>query len=289
MKNCEHKTTIYKNDLKFISKIDTKNNIIESDIYEKCETNEIIFDSEKTEFLYNKYKNKNKIDLRLKLSKDENYEYIDLSSLKITDISLNKLFELDIMINILKKINFLDLSDNKLESMPNLSEYDNIKVLNVSSNNIKGDIINNNYIELVCKNNKINSITSTSIERIDASYNNIKFLDVEKIEYLCINYNELSEIKNYDNLEYLECDNNNIFMLIGFDNLKELYVSRNNLTVLDNMNKLQVLNCIKNPVDKINYFPKLSMMIVSTQKISKKYKVENVCKIENDYFIRICD
>ncbi len=66
MENHEYKTTIYKNDLKFISKIDTENNIIESDIYEKCTTtNEIIFDSEQTETLYNKYKNKNKIDLSI--------------------------------------------------------------------------------------------------------------------------------------------------------------------------------------------------------------------------------
>jgi hypothetical protein len=282
-----YKTTIHKNDLKFISRIDIKNNVIESDIYEKHECkNEIIFDCEETENLYNVYKNKNKIDLRLKLSKDEKYEFLDLSSLKITNKSLKKLFSLDIIKNILQKIYYLDLSDNRLEIIPDLHKYENIKVLNVSYNNIQGHINNNNYVELVCKNNKINSITSSSLEVIDASQNEITYINTKNVTYLCISNNQLSEIENYKNLEYLECAYNKISILSGFECLKELYVSNNILYTLDDMENLEVLNCIGNPIDKINYFPKMSMMIISTHNISKKFKIINAKKVENDYFIR---
>jgi Leucine-rich repeat (LRR) protein len=51
--------------------------------------------------------------------------------------------------------------------MPDLSEYPNILFLSVSFNEITGDISNSNLVELSCHNNKIKSIKSKKLERLN--------------------------------------------------------------------------------------------------------------------------
>jgi hypothetical protein len=292
----EKKTVIYKNDLKFLSKINIKDKIIESDVFDDNPNtikhegkNEIIFDSDNTKNLYNEFKNKNKLDLRIKCSKDENYNYLDLSSLKINDAQLLKLLNFDIIKNILKKIEYFDLSNNKLTMFPNLNEYENIKNLNISSNNITGEIINNNYEEISCKNNKIICIKSNTLEKLDANNNMIEEIDVPNIKIMYINNNKLNNISSYDKLEYLECIENNIKEIHSMNDLKELYISNNILEKLDNLNNLEILNCVSNPIKKICYLPKLTMMIISTQNISKQFNISDVKKIKNDYFVKLIE
>ena len=70
------KIFVYKNDLKFNDNIDVENSEWESDVVKD---------------IYNDYRKKPKIELRIKDSEMENYEYLDLSRLSITDKLFNDL------------------------------------------------------------------------------------------------------------------------------------------------------------------------------------------------------
>ena len=149
------KISIYKNDLKFADNFD----------FEKSE-----FDSDFVENLYINHKNKPKIELRITDSEMENYDYLDLSSLKLDDELLNKLFDLGKIKFILSKIKYLDLSSNNLTKTPNLTKYKNIIYLSISKNNIIGSIIDNNLIELTCDFNQITKIEEFFIDKCHTGY-----------------------------------------------------------------------------------------------------------------------
>lgn len=288
----DHKTIIYKNDLKFLSKIDIENQILESDFYNsytKSDSNEITFDSDQTESLYNTFKDKNKIELRIQCCINESYNYFDLSSLYMTDNQLRKLFKIKKIRDILEKIELLDISNNNLNVFPEISEYKNIININISHNYIKGEIITENYDEICCKDNEITSIISNRLKKLEANNNKIKNINIPNIEVLHINNNKLSEIGSYNNLVYLECIENKIIEISNMEKLEELFISNNKLENLYNMDNLQILNCIENPIKKIHYFPKLTMMIISTKNISKQYKIETVKKIKEDFFIKLVE
>lgn len=267
--NNRNTCVVYKNDLKF-------------DDFD-LQTSE--FESEDTRQIYQNYKSKPKIELRIKDCEMENYEYLDLSKLDLTDELLYKLFSLKKIINILKKITFLDLNNNKLTIFPNLNSYPNIKYLSISFNNINGPIDNNIIEELSCEQNKITSIRSKTLLKLSGSNNMISSIDVPNIKLLIINNNKLNCIPSYLNLKYIECIDNQISSLDNLVNLEELYIGSNQLTNLDYLPKIKVLNCINNPIDKIKYFSNLNILLCSTMKISSKYKVSNITKIKKDYLI----
>lgn len=265
-----NKCFIYRNDLKFNNQLD-------------IEATE--FDTPSTKSLYLDYKNKPKIELRIKDSEMESHRYLDLSKLNIDDELFKKMLKLKRIINILKKIEFLDLSVNNLNFKPDLSEYPNIECLNLSFNNISGNITDNILKELCCESNKITNIKSNSIIRLNASDNLVELIDVPNIQILLINNNKIEHIDSYINLEYLECVQNKIININNMIKLQELYISDNMIQNIESMPNLLILNCKNNPVQKIKYFEKLNMLITSTNKISSKYSILNLSKIKNDYLI----
>ncbi len=265
----KNKCYVYKNDLKF------------NDI--DITTSE--FESEGTRQMYQNYKSKPKIELRIKESESENYDYFDLSKLELTDELLEKLFKLKKIKYILKKIKFLDLNNNNLTIFPDLSSYPNIKYLSISFNSIKGNIDNDNIEELSCEQNKIKSVRSKSLLKLSGSNNQIESIDIPKIQVLVVNSNKITRIPSYTDLEYIECIDNQLISLDNLDNLEELYISGNQVSNLDYLPKIKVLNCVNNPIDKIKYFPKLTILLCSTMKISSKYKISNISKVKQDYLI----
>lgn len=266
----KNKCFIYKNDLKFNSQIDLESSEFESNTIKS---------------MYNNFKDKPKIELRIEDSIIENYNYLDLSKLEIDDVNLNQLFELKKIKSILSKIDFLDLSNNKLTKMPDLTSYPNIKYLSVSFNEIEQNIHDNNLVELTCHNNKIKSIVSNKITHLNASNNQIEQIDVPNVKILIISYNKLNWIPSYIDLKYLECIENRIQKMDNMLELEELYVGSNNLSSMHHMPKLQVLNCVNNPMDKIKYFPKLKILMSSTAKVSSQYNLSEIKKCKADYII----
>lgn len=261
---------IYKNDLKFNENI----NMEESE-----------FESDNVRTIYNNFKSKPKIELRIEDSLMENYRYLDLSKLEIDDEYLLKLLELEKITNILNKIEFLDLSNNKLTKLPDLRKFPNILYLNISFNMIEQDIVDNNLIELTCHNNSIKSIKSKKLTHLNASNNSISHIDTPNIQILIISYNKINWIPSYINLKYLECIGNNIIRIDNMLELEELYIGHNNVTDIKNMPKLKFLNCVGNPIDKIKYFPNLKTLMASTCKISSQYILSTMEKIKLDYLI----
>ncbi len=265
-----NKCFIYKNDLKFSSKFDL----------EQSE-----FGSDAIQSIYKNFKDKPKIELRIEDSKIENYNYLDLSRLEIDNEHLMKLFELKKIDYILSRIDFLDLSNNKLTQMPDLSKYSNIKYLSVSFNQIDGDIIDNNLIELSCHNNTIRSISSNKITHLSASNNKITQIDVPKVKILHVNFNKINWIPSLINLKYLECIGNHIQKIDNMLELEELYIGSNNLVSITNMPKLKILNCVNNPIKKIKYFPTLNTLMTSVANISSQYNLSGMEKCKSDYII----
>lgn len=261
---------IYKNDLKFNDEI----NLEDSE-----------FDSESVKQIYNNFKNKPKIELRIEDSKIENYKYFDLSKLDIDDNQLIKLFELKKIENILKKIEFLDLNHNKLMTLPDLNKYPNIQYLSVAFNKINQHIQDDNLLELTCHNNKIKSVKSNKLTHLNASHNNIDLIDVPNINVMIISHNKLSRIPSYLELKYLECIDNEIYKIKNMINLEELYIGENNVNSISNMPKLKVLNCVGNQLDKINFFPNLKILLSSSSIVSSQYVVSNISKIKSDFVI----
>lgn len=270
--NLKEKNTcfIYKNDLKFNESIDL--NLSE-------------FESDTVKSIYNNFKNKPKIELRLEDSKMENYRYLDLSKLEIDDNYLSQLMDLERIKKILLKIEFLDLANNNLTIMPNLSEYPNILYLSVSFNEITGDINNSNLIELSCHNNKIKSIKSKKLERLNASNNIISEISVPSIQILIISQNKLNWIDSYVDLKYLECIDNNIKKIDNLILLEELYIANNSVNSIKNMPRLKVLNCVGNPINRIRFFPNLKTLMTTIPNVSAQYVVSNISKVKSDYLI----
>ncbi len=265
------KPLIYKNDLKFNETID-----IESSDW----------DTDDVKDMYNTYKKKSKIELRIKDSELEAYEYLDLSNLCLNDKVLCELIELPIIINILQKIKFLDISSNKLTTVPDaIYNYKNIIYMNFSNNKIFGIINNNNIIELSCENNKIEGINSTSITKLSASSNAITSIHVPNIEILIINSNAIKNIDEYNNLTYLECIDNNITCIANMPQLTEIYISNNQLKDIENMNKLKVLNCINNPIKKIKYIKSIDTILCSTPYVSSRYKIKSINKVNTTNYL----
>jgi hypothetical protein len=270
--NIKNKNTcyIYKNDLKFNENLDIESSEFESDA---------------VKLIYNNFKSKPKIELRLEDSKMENYRYLDLSKLEINDKYFSQLLELKKITNILSKIEFMDLSNNNLTKLPDLKKFSNIVYLNVSFNSIDQDIVDDNLIELTCHNNSIKSIKSKKITHLNASDNLISLVDIPNIKILIISYNKIDWISSYVNLVYLECIENNIINIDNMYELEELYIGNNNVSNIKNMPNLKVLNCVGNPIDKIKYFPNLKTLMSSTCKISSQYILSNMEKIKSDYLI----
>lgn len=267
----KEKPLIYKNDLKFNETID-----IESSDW----------DTDDVKDMYNTYKKKSKIELRIKDSELEAYEYLDLSNLCLNDKVLCELIELPIIINILQKIKFLDISSNKLTTVPDaIYNYKNIIYMNFSNNKISGIINNNNIIELSCENNKIEGINSTSITKLSASNNAITSIHVPNIEILIINSNAINKIDEYNNLTYLECIDNNITCIANMPQLTEIYISNNQLKDIENMNKLKVLNCINNPIKKIKYLKSIDTILCSTPYVSSRYKIKSINKVNTTNYL----
>lgn len=267
----KEKPLIYKNDLKFNETID-----IESSDW----------DNDDVKDMYNTYKKKSKIELRIKDSELEAYEYLDLSNLCLNDKVLCELIELPIIINILQKIKFLDISSNKLTTVPSvIYNYKNIIYMNFSNNKISGIINNNNIIELSCENNKIEGVNSISITKLSASNNAITSIHVPNIEILIINSNAINKIDGYNCLTYLECIDNNITSIANMPQLTEIYISNNQLKDIENMNKLKILNCINNPIKKIKYIKSIDTILCSTPYVSSRYKIKSINKVNTTNYL----
>jgi Leucine-rich repeat (LRR) protein len=127
----------------------------------------------------------------------------------------NKFIDLNIITNIC-------VTNIDLQNLKELVNFKNLIYLNLSNNNIKKiETLPTKLVYLNLKNNKIKTIcnlnTITNLEKIDLSYNNIKYIKniiLEKVIYINLsnnnlNYNTLKNL-NLTNLKYIDISYNKI-------------------------------------------------------------------------------
>ncbi len=138
---------------------------------------------------------------------------------------------------------YLDLSHQGLTSLPDLSQYKNLKELDCSYNQLKSlQGCPNSVIKLYCDNNQLTSLQGcpNSVIKLNCSDNQLTSLQG------CPN----SVIKLY-------CDNNQLTSLQGCSNsVTELYCYYNQLTSLRGCpNSITILNCDNNQLTSLQGCP----------------------------------
>jgi hypothetical protein len=238
--------------------------------------------------IYEKNKGRPKIEMRIDDCISENYEYLDLSSLKLNNEYLNKLLEIPRIKDLMIKIKYLDLSQNNLNEYPNIKKYPNIIYLDIHSNKINGMIEDNNIIELTCFNNNISFIKSDSMLRLLGDKNILEKINTPNVKKLIVNYNKLIKLDNMINVLHIEATDNNLIEIINMPQLKELYVTNNNIYNIDHLNMIEIVNLINNPIEKLKYFENMECIICNNNLcISNKYNIESMNKLRNNLVINL--
>lgn len=242
------KYTIYENDLKFknLRNIDPELAIWHTDeLKEKYEKN---FDN---------------IGARLKMCKENDFTYLDLSRLELEKIpNLNRYVYFDE----LKKVKYLFLNDNKLSECGDRLEYfPNLEVLDVSFNKITNiTFLPQKLKEFVCNNNELKSIPSHKL--------------IETLDCMC---NKIENIGEYANLKDLNCTNNKLKIIKSLNSLKRLICRENPITLIMSQQSLEQLDCSETKiVGEIDGFPKLTGLICNFTSITSISALVNLESLE---------
>lgn len=163
-----------------------------------------------------------------------------------------------------KSLMYLDVSNNKIESLNILSELPMLVQLNASSNNITDCL---DYQPPLCDENNMwadgQNSTGSMLTLVNLSSNYISVLnDLSHhayIECLLLRKNYISKINGFSNLQFLkvlDLSYNNIQVIEGLDNLNinELNLEGNNITSLTglaSLSRLTALNVSKNNISNI--------------------------------------
>ena len=213
---------------------------------------------------------------RLYESEKDDYKTLDLSHLNL------KTFP-ELPKDIVTRIKYLFLSENRLEMIQDLSFMESLVVLDICNNKITSvPKLPYSIEEVLIKNNHINNINSLAeypfLKRIDCSNNNIRDIpiidsleilvcennNIEKIpnklqnlRKLICSYNKISYIDGLMSLQILEIDNNKLETIKNTNRLKELYCSNNLISSIIDLNKIEILHCYNTNIRKLDYYNSL--------------------------------
>lgn len=277
------KYVIYKNDLKYRK-------------YRDLDINRIIWGSEETKKLFNT--NLDTLEYRVSECISEQYATLDLQciELKIMPPLPNK---------IMANVKSLFLGENYLTELPDLSQFKQLKILEIGHNNItliSGLKLPQSLVELSCHNNAIKKIIETThlinLERINCKLNNlsdINFINKLKIKILNCSNNQINIIKNLHSVEqlfcsnnnlkditncrklnYLDCKNNPLGSIIECPNIEHLVCSQTNLSAIPNCPLLQSIECFRTNIRHIDFFKNLYEILCNKDQIlqiDEQYKI----------------
>ena len=230
----EKKIIIYENDLKFKHnrKIDFSSNLIEfaSDDIKSKST-----------------QNLDTVEYRMNEAKKHNFMMIDLSHLSLSHI--NQIFKSEHYQN----CEILFLNNNHLSVFVDFTQFVNLKVLDIQSNNIESLKLPNTIIEL--------SASDNSIEILQ--------LNLPNLERLLINNNNIKILEEYPNLELLECATNKIEIIKFFPKIKKIITHNNPLKSITCLPLLSYLDIAECPIEQIPSFTNLKHLVASNTKLTK--------------------
>lgn len=161
-------------------------------------------------------------------------EIRDLDKLVLLNLSRNALTNISVTaLAQNKRLSFVDLSWNKLNTLPTMSVLNNVKMLNLSNNNINSiDYqpykLPSNLVQLNLHNNNISSLNVSA------------FKHLQHLEVLDLSSNQISQIDGY----------------ITIPNLWKLNISNNDLIHMPTFqegNNIQLLSASNNVIHNITY------------------------------------
>ena len=240
------------------------------------------------------------------LSKLKNISDIDISNNNITSINLTEfknLGEIDLSDNPINWENSLGENDNiyelkisntNLKNLSSLKNLKNISDLDISNNPIESlegidefelyslDISNINL-------NSVQNIDKISVRFVYANNCNIDDISIfngTNMAYLELKNNNITDISNIGitSLEGIDLSNNNIQNGIeSLNNLQSVVLSNNNITNLDEVSKLTEVSDLDISNNPINSYEKLknlnnlySLSLENNDNIDLKYIPENI-------------
>jgi Leucine-rich repeat (LRR) protein len=159
------------------------------------------------------------IQERIDLCYNQELYYLDLSNLQLNN---NDIFNDKNIIELLKEIEILDLSNNNLTELFDINLYSNITVLNIENNNITSNL-NLKYIkELNCSNNFIENITSNNLNILIAPNNKLTNIShLKNVVYLDCTDNPIEKIEYLEKLYHLVCSTNNVSNKFNIDSVEK--------------------------------------------------------------------
>jgi len=176
-----------------------------------------------------------------------------------------------------KNVILLNITKKRLNVLPDLSRFINLKYLYCGNNNLKNiQNLPSNLKSLYCEHNDLIELSNLpeTLELLNCDYNKLKQLPELplNLRLLSCNNNNLIELPNLSllyKLEVLCCDYNKITVLTDNININHLSCNNNNLSVLPKISyNFKFLYCSNN----FNLKLPRSIIFNSKLKYYKKYK-----------------
>jgi hypothetical protein len=251
-------------------------------------------------------KDTDSLDYRLEMCEKENYETLDMASMK-NDCFL-KLFEHKIFPKIKDRIMHIFAYECDITEIPDLTCFSQLQTLDLSRNKLrKLPLLPESLEELIVNNNKITTldqnlpkllrfdgtnnrfnhiIFSDALERIHVKNNPItKLRAFNNLHYLDISYTKINKIDSMPRLKYLDMSHTEIISLPSLPMIEQLLCNESKLNDISNISSLQCLEIINTNVSRIHYIKNLITLLYHESNpiiLSQKYKMLNVKKNKNN-------
>ena len=190
---------------------------------------------------------------------------------------------------ILKKLQTLDISCNKLKELENLPE--SLEELIVNDNNLTSiDIQLPNLKRFNGSNNMLEKFNySNSLERLHLQNNPINVIPkLTNLYFLDISNTKITEIYSMPRLKYLDICNTEITIVPAMSSLEVLLCNNSSVNDISAINTIYSLEMINSKINCIHYMPNLNSIRYHDQdsaklKLSKRYKI--LCQKQNTLLI----
>lgn len=232
---------------------------------------------------------------------------LNLNNLKLTKIpkELNGLNT-----TVLREIEILDLSNNEIEKIENLSKLINLKELHLKNNKIEKIENLDNLLKLEKLSLNGNLITTTeglneltNLQELNLNNNKIEKIEnllffssgLNQLSSLKISHNQIKRIENLgflENLKVLTLTNNEISKienLIHLEQLTHLLLGENNISKIEGLNangQLKILELSSNPIntlENLNNQENLEQLYLINCDISQIKSLSKLKKLDTLY------
>jgi Leucine-rich repeat (LRR) protein len=187
-------------------------------------------------------------------------------SLDLCNLNLQQIPKIDKILS--KKVKYLFLSNNSIETLDGLHMYPNLETLDVSNNKLYGTVIiehSNKLEEIDCSYNSIDVLNyenQTQLTRLNCRNNNLKHLEPSNnIIILDCRENKLNCIYNFPKLQKLLCSENMIESIKKCPNVIEIVAHTNKLTKIPTCQYLEYIDLLDNNITTLNYISNLKEII----------------------------